>query len=732
MPQRRTLAALAVLASACGSSSPSTPPPAAPIPPPVATPAPPPPPAPVRDFPATRRADVVETIQGTQVHDPYRWLEDASKPEVQQWMTAQDTYARERLAKLPLRAALLQRFTETFYFDSTDAPRHRGDRFFFMKKRKDREKAQLYWKQGERGAEKLLIDPETWSSDGSAGLHGWSPSDDGRYVTFNKSEHNADETVLGIIDVTTGKLLPDTITGTKYADPSWTPDGRGFYYVWLPPISSEVTVADRPGFAELRYHKLGTDPVKDPTIRDATRNPQTFLNARVSHDGHWLIVDVQHGWNSTDLYFKDLRKDAKLWTTLVENVPADFQLEDHDDVFYVRSNDGAPRYRIFAVDPRKPERAKWTEIVAQSDATLQGHRIAGGKLVLTYLRDAVSELAIHDLRGKQIRKVALPALGSVTGITGRAVDDDFYVEYTSFSEAHTVFKVSVKTGAVAPWAKVELPLALDAIVTEQVKFSSADGTQITMFLAHKKDAAKDGKTPVYLTGYGGFNVAMAPGFVSSRSSWAANAVWIEHGGLVAIPNLRGGGEYGEDWHKAGMLLEKQHVFDDFLAAARWLEASGWTSRDHLAISGGSNGGLLMGAAVTQGPELFKAVVIEVPLLDMVRYHLFGSGKTWVPEYGSADDAAQFKALYAYSPYHHVKPGTAYPAVLLSSSDHDDRVDPLHARKFTAALQAATSSDAPLWLRIQRNAGHSGVDQVKARVEQAADTYAFLMWQLGMN
>jgi prolyl oligopeptidase len=292
--------------------------------------------------------------------------------------------------------------------------------------------------------------------------------------------------------------------------------------------------------------------------------------------------------------------------------------------------------------------------------------------------------------------------------------------------------VSIRRGTVAEWARVALPIDTSKFTTEQVRYPSTDGTEITMFLVHRKDAVKDGKTPTYLTGYGGFGLPALPGFVSPRSSWAAHAVWLEHGGMVAVPNLRGGNEYGEDWHKAGMLLAKQHVFDDFLAAARWLAASGWTSRDHLAISGGSNGGLLVGAALTQAPELFKAVVCEVPLLDMVRYHLSGSGKTWMPEYGSADDRAQFEALYAYSPYHHVTQGVRYPAILMSSADHDDRVDPMHARKFTALLQWAMGSDAPVWLRIQANAGHGGVDVVKQKIEQNADTYAFLMWQLGMR
>jgi prolyl oligopeptidase len=647
-------------------------------------------------------------------------------------MTAQDSYARARLAKLPGRDALAARFTEVFYYDELDAPVHRGDRYFFNRKFKDKEKAVVHWKQGERGAEQVLLDPNTWSTDGSAGLKGWSPSWDGRYVAFNRSEHNADETTMSILDVASGKLLPDTIPGTKYGRASWTGDGRGFYYTWVPAPGGDVSVAERPGFAELRYHALGSDPAKDAVLREATHDARTFLGGYVTRDGHWLFATLQHGTRSTDVYFKDLRAHHKAWTTLVEGVPADFNVTDFRDVFYVRTNDGAPRYHVFAVDPRRPDRARWKEIVAQGDSTLEAVAVVGGSLALTYLRNAASDVEIHDLQGKLVHKVALPPLGNAGRIAGEPTEDDAYLSYTSFTEPHVVYKVSVRRGTVAEWSRVTLPIDTSQFTTEQVRYPSKDGTEITMFLVHRKDAVKDGKTPVYLTGYGGFNLPALPGFVSSRSSWAAHAVWLEHGGMVAVPNLRGGSEYGEDWHKAGMLLVKQNVFDDFLAAARWLESSGWTSRDHLAISGGSNGGLLMGAAITQAPELFKAVICEVPLLDMVRYHRFGSGKTWVTEYGSAEDAAQFTALYEYSPYHHVRHGTAYPAVLMSSADHDDRVDPMHARKFTALLQSETGSEAPVWLRIQRNAGHSGVDQVKDKIEQNADTYAFLMWQLGMK
>jgi prolyl oligopeptidase len=695
---------------------PRTDPEPAPIPPVVSRPQ--------RPWPDTRREDIVDTIHGVKVADPYRWLEDEKKPEVQAWMVAQDDYARAELAKLPGRDALVARLKELFYYDSLGAPAHRKGRYFYSRKHKDKEKTVVYWKQGERGKEKVLFDPNTWSKDGTTGLGGYWPSWDGKLAAYNVKENNADETVLHVIDVATGKKLPDTIQGTKYSGVSWAPDSKGFYYVWLPQVPPDK-IADRPGMAEVRFHALGTDPAKDPIIRGATGNPETFVAGGVSKDGKWLLAYVQHGWNSSDVYFKPARDRDAPWTTLVEGsklaTPANFDVVVWKDKFYMRTNDGAPRYRIVVADPLKPDRASWKEIVAQRpDAVIDdGATIVGGKLVVPYMRNAASEIAIHDLDGKLIRNVALPGIGTASSIAGQPDEDTGYFSFTSFTEPQTIYKTSMKTGKVSQWARIELPVDSKLFDTEQVWFTSKDGTKVSMFIISKKGTQKTGANPTILSGYGGFNVSMTPGFSSSR------VVWLERGGVMAIPNLRGGGEYGEDWHRDGMLLKKQNVFDDYIAAAKFLIDEKWTSPRHLAISGGSNGGLLVGAAMTQAPELFRAVVCGVPLLDMVRYHLFGSGKTWIPEYGSADDPEQFRALYAYSPYHRVVDGAKYPALLMMSADHDDRVDPMNARKFTAAVQYATGGDAPVLLRIERNAGHGGADLVKQQVEQAADSYVWL-------
>ncbi len=675
-------------------------------------------------WPETRKDSIVDTVHGKQLADPYRWLEDEKAPAVQAWMKQQDDFTRGELAKLPGREDIAGRLKQLLYYDAISPPAHKKGRYFYTRKHVDKEKSVVYWKQGEKGAEKVLFDPNTWSTDGSKGLGGWWPSYDGTFVAYSVKENNSDETTTRVLEVATGKDLPDTIPGTKYSGASWTPDSKGFYYTWVPPIGGNVTIAERPGFAEVRFHALKTDAAKDPIIHPATGSAKTFIGGSVSKDGHWLVVTISHGWNSSDVFFRDARNKAGTWQALVKGVDASFSVDVWKDRFYVTTNDGAPRYRVFKVDPKKADRAAWKEIVPQSDATLDAVSIVGGHLITTYLRNAATAMEVRNLDGKLVRKVELPALGTSAGIGGNPDEDTGYFAFTSFTEPQVIYKTSIKTGKVDEWARIKLPFESAALTTEQVFYPSKDGTKISMFIVSKKGTQKNGKNPTILYGYGGFNVNMTPAFAASR------AVWLERGGVYAIPNLRGGGEYGEEWHRAGMLLNKQNVFDDFIGAAEFLVREKWTSSDNLAISGGSNGGLLVGAAMTQRPELFRAVVCAVPLLDMLRYHLSGSGKTWVPEYGSAEDAEQFKVIYGYSPYRvAVDVGKrAYPALLMDSADHDDRVDPMHARKLAAVIQSAQTASvekAPVLLRIERNAGHGGADMVKQQVERATDQIAFL-------
>jgi prolyl oligopeptidase len=704
--------------------------------PPVVTPALP--------YPAARRTDQVDEIHGVRVADPYRWLEDGKSDEVKQWVAAEDGLARSYLAKLPGRDAMAARMKELFYVESEGTPRKYGGRLFYPRRDAGREKAAVYWRDAREAraahvanagpagheahdaTEKVLLDPNQWSSDGSSSLGVWSVSWDGRKVAYSVKANNSDESTLHVMDVATGKKSDvDVIEGTRYAQPAWTPSGDGFYYNWIPPKDS-VPTADRPGYQEIRFHKLGTDPTKDRVVHERTGDPRTFLESSVSRNGRWLVVTTQHGWTRVDVQFMDLRAPASskpAWQPLAVGQDAIYDVDFDGDRFFVRTNEGAPRWRVFRVDPMHAERAKWTEVVPErKDATLEGAGVVGHRLGLVYLKDVVSQAEIHDEDGKLERTLTLPTIGAMGGWSGQADDDVAFYSFQSFTYPTEIFETNVKTGKTTTFYKLKVPVDETKYTVEQLFTASKDGTRIPYFVVHAKDAVRNGKNPTILTGYGGFQSPTLPYFATSIYPW------LEQGGVWAVANIRGGSEYGEEWHRHGMRHEKQNVFDDFYAVAEDLAKQQFTSPAKLALLGGSNGGLLVGAAITQRPDLFRVALCAVPLLDMVRYHLFGSGKTWIEEYGSADDAEDFKALYAYSPYHHVTPGTRYPATLVLSADSDDRVDPMHARKFAAELQAA-SSDGPVLLRVEKHSGHGGADMVKSNVERIADEYAFALDQM---
>jgi prolyl oligopeptidase len=677
-------------------------------------------PAAALPYPATRRVDQVDDLHGTQVLDPYRWLEDGANDEVKKWTSDQDALTRAYLSKLPGRDAIAARFRELFYVENAGAPSHRGHRWFYPKRDAGKEKFAVYYREGKDGQDKVLLDPNTWSADGSVSLGVWTTSWDGKNVAYSVKSNNSDEATLHVMDVATGrKSDADVIEGAKYAWPSWTPSGDGFYYTWLPPPGDAPT-ADRPGYAEVRFHKLGADPAKDRTVREKTGDPKTFLGAELSKDGRWLVLSTEHGWSRTDVEFMDLRAEKPAWRPLSVGQDARYAVDADRDHFFVRTNEGAAKYRVFKVDPRHPERAAWVEIVKErSDATLEGANVVGHTLSLVYLKDVVTALELRDEDGKLLRTVDLPTLGSSGGLVGTVDDDLAYYSFQSFTYPTEIDETSVKTGKSSTFYRLKVPVDPSKYAVEQLFATSKDGTRVPFFVIHAKDLAKNGATPTVLYGYGGFQVAQTPSFASSIYPW------LERGGIWVVANLRGGSEYGEEWHRHGMRHEKQNVFDDYVAVAEELVRQRFTKPEKLAAMGGSNGGLLVGAAITQHPELFRVALCGVPLLDMVRYHLFGSGKTWIEEYGSADDADDFRALYAYSPYHHVTKGVRYPATLLLSADSDDRVDPMHARKFAAALQSASAA-GPVLLRIEKHSGHGGADLVRAAVEKLADEYAFAL------
>ncbi len=676
-------------------------------------------------YPATPKDEIVETLHGTQVADPYRWLEDEKAPRVQEWMKAQDALARQELGKLPMREKLAARLKELLYQDVVGVPVTRGGRLFYVRNHADKEKGILYWRDGEQGKEKVLLDPNQWTKDGTVSLGVFEPSWDGKKVAFTRKPNSADEATLHVVDVDSGKESEvDVIPGAKYADVAWTPDSAAFHYEWLPE-DPKIPVADRPGYTELRLHKLGTEPRKDVRVHPRTGDPSTFLSGDLSRDGKYFFAYVQRGWLENDVYLKRPGKDRE-FKLLVKGKKAKYSVHAWKDQLYILTDEGAPRQRIFKASGADPVRAKWKELIPEDkEAAIESWSLVGGHLAVAYLRNAVSELRYFTLEGKPAGVVPLPGLGSVTVPWGLEDSPTAYFAFSSFVFPKEVYRTTVPAGKPQVWGKLTLPLDPSRFVVDQVFYPSKDGTRVSMFVVHRKDLVKDGSAPTILYGYGGFDVSMTSAFKASIYPW------LEAGGVWATPNLRGGGEYGAQWHEAGMRERKQNVFDDFLAAAEYLTKEKYTQPKKLGIYGGSNGGLLVGAAMVQRPELFGAVVCAVPLLDMVRYHKFGSGMTWVPEYGNADVAGDFRFLHAYSPYHHVAAGTAYPPMLMMSADHDDRVDPLHARKFVAAVQAASAGGAAL-LRIEANSGHGGADMVKQSIEQNADLYAFFSQTLGLN
>lgn len=678
--------------------------------------------------PVTRRVEVVEAVHGVAVADPYRWLEDAGDPEVQAWMTAQNAHARAALDALLGRAALGERLRALAYVDQVSAPVVRGGRWFYVRRHADREKAIVYWRAGEGAAERVLLDPNAMGDGENISLGTWVPSWDGRRVAYAIRENNADEATLYVMEVESGAVSAvDVIPGAKYASPQWTPDGSGFYYTWLP-VDESIPVAERPGHATVRFHRLGADPAKDAVIHPALGDPTRFISPALSRDGRWLFLYKWHGWSSVEIMLRDLRDPA--WTEFrpfFSSEESQAYVIAWDGFFTIATNEGAPRWRVLRAPYEKPGREHWVEVVAeQPDAVIDGVQIVGGHLVLSLLREAASALEVRTLDGKRVRSVALPGIGAASGMSGEPDSPVAWFEYESFTAPTQVYETHVGTGETKLWAEVKLPIDPSGFSVERTWYTSKDGTRVSMFVVAPKGMRRDGSTPFVLYGYGGFQVSLTPAFSSTLYPW------LEAGGGYAVAHLRGGGEYGEAWHRAGMRAEKQNVFDDYLAAADHLVAEGYTKPERLAAYGRSNGGLLVGAAMTQRPEAFGAVVCGVPLLDMVRFHRFGSGQTWTSEYGSAEDAAMFAALYAYSPYHRVEAGARYPATLFLSADNDDRVDPLHARKMAAALQHAVAGRVPVLLRIEREAGHGGADRTAQRVAEATDLWAFLMDRLGVT
>ena len=678
---------------------------------------------------------VIDNYHGQQVEDAYRWLEDSAAPETRQFVAAQNAYTRSVLENIPGRDELRRRVEQLLTIGRVASPHIGGNNYFYERRDGRQNQAVVYMREGPQGKERPLVDVNALAPDGTIALDWWYPSEDGRYVAFGTSPNGSELSTLQVIETSSGKLLAEKIERTRAASVAWLPDSSGFYYTRYP-RSGDVPAGEEMYNRRVFFHRLNSagnaEGTQDPLVFPADgidSTPQQWPSVSISNDGRWLLVDVSEGWTKTELYLKDLPAPQSLFQRITTGGNFIYHGEMLDGQLYITTNEGAPRFRVFKVACTAPERSNWQEIIPESDAVIEGHAVVFGKKLFVHsIRNASSQLSLFDLDGRLVANVAMPALGSIFDLGGKWNSRSGFFGFVSYAVPPTVFEVSL-SGQTKEWARMESSIDPARYQVDQLWFISKDGTRVPMFVVSKKGLLKNGRNPTLLSGYGGFNTGRTPFF--NRN---VMLLLLEQGGIYVDVQLRGGNEFGEDWHRNGMLEKRQNVFDDFIAAAEHLIAEKYTDAGHLGIQGGSNGGLLMGAALTQRPDLFRAVVCQVPLLDMLRYQNFQIAKLWIAEYGSSDDPEQFEYLYAYSPYHHVKAGTSYPAVLFMTAESDTRVDPMHAIKMAALLQreAANGPDRPILLRVDAKAGHGVGKPIAKLVDDAVDVWSFLFWQLGVN
>jgi len=683
-------------------------------------------------YPTARKSDVVDDYHGTRVPDPYRWLEDPDSPESRAWIEAQNRLTAAYLAEIPARNVIRDRLTKLWNYPKYGTPFRKGRRYFFFKNDGLQNQSVLYQQASLAADPETLLDPNRLSEDGTVALSTLAVTDDGRLLAYGTSASGSDWEEFRVRDVVTGKDRPDYLKWIKFSGASWTKDGAGFFYSRYPePTDKALTDVNR--FQKLYYHRLGTEQGQDVLVYERPDQPDWGMNAAVTDDGRYAVLNV---WLGTDrrnrVYYLDLKDAKRAKVTgevvrLLDDFDASYTFVGNDGpVFYFLTDLDAPRKRVIAIDTRHPERARWREIILQGRDVLEAVQIISDTFVAHYMHDASSRLRLFALDGRPGKELELPALGSIGGISGERKDDEMFYAFTSFLYPTTIFRYDFRSGATSVFKAPAIDFDPTGYETKQVFYASKDGTRVPMFITHRKGMRLDGSNPTYLYGYGGFNISLTPSFS------VAMLAWLEMGGVYAVPNLRGGGEYGEEWHQAGMHDKKQNVFDDFIAAAEYLIAQGYTSTPKLAIAGGSNGGLLVGAAITQRPELFGAALPAVGVMDMLRFHKFTIGWAWVTDYGSADSAAQFPYLYRYSPLHNIRAGARYPATLVTTADHDDRVVPGHSFKFTAALQAAQAGPQPVLIEIETKAGHGAGKPTSKLIEEQADRFAFLVKNLAVE
>jgi prolyl oligopeptidase len=678
-------------------------------------------------YPQARRSDQIDDYHGTKVADPYRWLEDTDSAETHAWVEAENKLTFSYLDQIPYRQAIHDRLTKLWNYERFTTPSHHGGRYFFQHNTGLQQQNVLLVAESLNAEPRVLLDPNTLSTDGTVALSGTAISDDGKLMAYGLATSGSDWNEWHVRDIDTGKDLSDDLKWIKFSGASWTKDNKGLYYSRYDEPKG-ATFRDANYFQKLFYHRLGTAQSEDKLIYERPDNKEMGFSGDVSDDGHYLIVTVSQDTSRKNrLYYKDLTQPDSPVVKLLDNFDAQYVFIDNDGpVFWFQTNLDAPRGRIISIDTRHPERANWKTLVPQGPDKLELANTINNSFFLEYLKDARTEVRVHDLTGAFLRTVDLPGIGTAVGFGGKRTDKETFYAFTSFISPATVYRYDPEAGKSTVYRQPKVDFDPTRYETRQVFYHSKDGTRVPMFLTYKKGLSLDGQNPTLLYAYGGFDISLSPFFS------VPNLVWLEMGGIYAQPNLRGGGEYGEEWHQAGMKLKKQNVFDDFIAAAEWLIDNKYTSTPKLAIRGGSNGGLLIGACVTQRPGLFGATLPEVGVMDMLRFHKFTIGWAWTSDYGSSDNAEEFKALYAYSPLHNLKPGTKYPPTLVATSDHDDRVVPGHSFKFAATMQADQSGSAPILIRIETKAGHGAGKSITKLIDETADTWAFVAHNLNVK
>lgn len=676
-------------------------------------------------YPETRKTDTIDHYFGEAVADPYRWLEDDKSAETAEWVNAQNKVTDAWMEKVPYREQLKDRLTGLWNYERYGVPFHKGDLYYYFKNDGIQNQSILYVQDSLGGEPRVFLDPNKLAADGTTSLSEYKVSHDGKYFAYAISKAGSDWNEIYVMETSTGKQLNDKLEWVKFSGIAWR--GDGFYYSRYDKPSGGSELSSKNEFQKVYYHKVGDPQSSDELVYEDKRYPLRNYGAQTTQDEQFIILVENESTSGNSLYVKDLKNAGKGFVKLVDGFRYDYSVvHNTGNKFMLLTNSGAERYQLIEVDATNPATANWKTIIPETENVLKEVEVAGGKLVAQYMHDAHCEMKVFDMTGKLLHTLVTPGPGTIAGFSGNDDEDLAFYSFTSFLEPSTVYTYDLKSNTSEVLYKSALDFDASPYVSEQVFYTSKDGTRIPMFIVHRRDIKMDGNNPVYLYGYGGFNISLTPSFSVTR------LLFLEQGGIFAIANLRGGGEYGDAWHRAGTKLQKQNVFDDFIAAAEFLIEKKYTQPEKIAIAGGSNGGLLVGACMTQRPDLFGVALPAVGVMDMLRFHKFTIGWAWTDDYGSSEDSVQYKYLKGYSPLHNIKAGTCYPATLITTADHDDRVVPAHSFKFAATLQADQSCNNPTLIRIETNAGHGAGKPVSKLIEEATDIWAFTMYNLGMN